>query len=274
MLPAARLDALETFLIELNGLAADVILPLFRADHWLEDKNAHKSSEGGTFDPVTAADRGAESAIRTALAKRHPDHGVIGEEYGEDRPDAEFVWVIDPIDGTRAFIAGLPVWTTLIGLRHEGEPVLGSIGQPYLDEIYIGHAGGARLLSHGASRPLAVRRGVPLSRAIIATTDPRACFNRAELAAWNQVVDAARLARLGCDAYAYAMVAAGTIDLVIEAGLKAWDIEAAIPLIAGAGGLVTDWRGAAVGRQGGQVVIAGDKSLLGQALAALAPAAA
>ena len=268
MLPAARLDALETFLIELNGVAADVILPLFRADHGLEDKNAK-----GAFDPVTAADRGAEGAIRALLAKRHPGHGVIGEEYGEDRPDAEFVWVIDPIDGTRAFIAGLPVWTTLIGLRHEGEPVLGSIGQPYLGEVYIGHAGGARLLSGGASRPLAMRQGVPLSRAIIATTDPRACFNRAELAAWNQIVDAARLARLGCDAYAYAMVALGTMDLVVESSLKSWDIEAAIPLIAGAGGLITDWRGAAVGRQGGQVVIAGDKSLLNQALAALAPAA-
>jgi histidinol phosphatase-like enzyme (inositol monophosphatase family) len=268
MIPAARLDALETFLIELNGVAADVILPLFRADHGLEDKNAHKSLEGGAFDPVTAADRGAEGAIRALLAKRHPDHGVIGEEYGEDRPDAEFVWVIDPIDGTRAFIAGLPVWTTLIGLRFQGQPVLGSIGQPFLDEIFLGAAAGSRLLSRGQSRPLKVRPCPLLTDAIIATTDP-AIFDGAERGAWRQVRSAAKLARLGCDAYAYAMVALGTLDLVIESSLKPWDIEAAIPVLAGAGGLVTNWRGEPVGPEAGQVVIAGDPACLEEALVAL-----
>ena len=98
---------------------------------------------------MTAADKGAEAAIRQLVAERFPGHGVIGEEYGEDRPDAEFVWVIDPVDGTRAFVAGLPVWTTLIALRHEGRPVLGSIGQPYIGELFLGHAGGARLMSRG-----------------------------------------------------------------------------------------------------------------------------
>src|ERR1019366_1701639 len=106
------------------------------------------------FDPVTAADKNAEQAIRALIAERFPDHGVIGEEFGEDRSDAEFVWVLDPIDATRAFIAGLPVWTTLIGLRFQGEPVLGSIGQPYLDEIFLGAAAGSRLLSRGPRRPL------------------------------------------------------------------------------------------------------------------------
>jgi len=268
MLDPARLEALDGFLVELNRAAARVILPLFRADHGLEDKGGP-----GAFDPVTAADRGAEAAIRALIAEQHPAHGVIGEEYGEDRPDAEFVWVLDPIDGTRAFIAGLPVWTTLIGLRFQGEPVLGSIGQPYLGELYIGHAGGSRMMSRGANRPLAARKGVALDAAIIATTDPHACFDQAEMAAWRQVRAAARLARLGCDAYAYAMVAAGTIDLVLEAGLKAWDIEAAIPVIAGAGGLVTDWRGAPVGREGGQVAIAGEAALLEDALTSLRPAA-
>ena len=198
---------------------------------------------------------------------------MIGEEFGEDRPDAEFVWVLDPVDGTRAFVAGLPVWTTLIALRFEGEPVLGSIGQPFLDELYIGHAGGSRLISRGGARPLRVRQGAPLSQAIIATTDPQGCFDRAEMAAWRQVRAAARLARLGCDAYAYAMVAAGTVDLVVEAGLKSWDIEAAVPVIEGAGGLVTDWRGERIGRHGGQAAIAGDRALLDEALAALRGAA-
>ena len=268
MLAPDRLAALDDFLIELNRASAAAIAPLFRADHGLEDKG-----HPGWFDPVTAADKGAEAAIRKLIAERYPEHGIIGEEYGEERPDAEFVWVLDPVDGTRAFIAGLPVWTTLIGLRHEGRPVLGSIGQPYIGELFIGHAGGSRLLSRGESRPLRVRACPKLTDAIIATTDPEGCFKGAELGAWTQVRAAARLARLGCDAYAYAMVALGRLDMVIEAGLKCWDIESAIPLIEGAGGLVTDWRGQPVGRDGGQVVIAGDRACLDEALVALKRAA-
>ncbi|HEY5106700.1 MAG TPA: histidinol-phosphatase [Caulobacteraceae bacterium] len=268
MLEPNRLADLDAFLVELNRASAAVILPLFRSDNGLQDKGGP-----GAYDPVTAADKGAEAAIRQVVGERHPDHGVIGEEYGEDRPDAEFVWVLDPIDGTRAFIAGLPVWTTLIGLRFQGAPILGSIGQPYVGELFIGQASGSRLINRGNTQPLAVRTSVALSNAIIATTDPSAGFRGAERDAWRQLRLAARLARLGCDAYAYAMVAAGLIDLVVEAGLKAWDIEAAIPVIEGAGGLVTDWRGEPVGRHGGQVAIAGDRSLLSEALALLAPAA-
>jgi histidinol phosphatase-like enzyme (inositol monophosphatase family) len=264
ILPDYRLAELDGFLIELNRAAGEVILPLFRADHGLEDKGGAKG-----FDPVTEADRGAEAAIRKLIAARYPEHGVIGEEYGEDRPEAEFVWVLDPIDGTRAFISGLPLWCTLIGLRHQGRPVLGGIGQPFLDELYLGSAAGSRLIRGGESRPLRVRPCPQLTQAVIATTDPEGCFDGAELGAWTQVRAAARLARLGCDAYAYAMVAAGTMDLVIEAGLKAWDVEAAIALIAGAGGLVTDWRGAPIGPNGGQMVIAGDRACLEEALVAL-----
>jgi histidinol phosphatase-like enzyme (inositol monophosphatase family) len=264
---AARLADLDAFLLELNRVSADAILPLFRADHGLENKNATLGKAG--FDPVTAADKGAEAAIRKLIAERHPDHGVIGEEYGRDREDAEWVWVLDPVDGTRAFIAGLPLWTTLIGLRHQGRPVLGSIGQPYLGEIFIGRASGSRVIRGGAARPLKVRPCPKLTDAIIATTDPEGCFDGAELGAWTQVRAAARLARLGCDAYAYAMVAQGTMDMVIEAGLQCWDIDAAIPLIEGAGGLVTDWRGAPVGAEGGQIAIAGDRTCLDEALVAL-----
>ncbi len=264
MLAPERLAALDDFLVELNQASAVAIAPLFRADHGLEDKG-----HSGWFDPVTAADKGAEAAIRKLIAERFPEHGVIGEEYGEDRPDAEFVWVLDPVDGTRAFIAGLPVWTTLIALRHQGRPVLGSVGQPYLGELFIGHAGGSRLINRDGTRPLRVRPCPRLTDAIIATTDPEGCFDGAELGAWTQVRAAARLARLGCDAYAYAMVALGKMDMVIEAGLKSWDIESAIPLIEGAGGIVTDWRGAPVGQNGGQIVIAGDRACLDDALVAL-----
>ncbi len=263
-LPPDRLDEFDTFLIELNRAAAAAILPLFRGDHGLENKLGPAG-----FDPVTEADKGAERAIRALIAEHYPDHGVIGEEYGEDRPDAEYVWVLDPVDGTRAFIAGLPLWCTLIGLRRHGRPVLGSIGQSFLGELYIGHAGGSRLLTRGGGRPLKVRPCPSLADAVIATTDPEACFLDGERAAWGRVRAASRLARLGCDAYAYAMVAAGTMDLVLEAGLKAWDIDAAIPVIEGAGGAVTDWQGAPVGAHGGQVAIAGDRACLTQALAAL-----
>jgi fructose-1,6-bisphosphatase/inositol monophosphatase family enzyme len=144
-LPDPLLAEFDAFLIELNRAAGEVILPLFRGDHGL----SNKFKVG--FDPVTEADKGAERAIRALINARYPQHGIIGEEYGEDRPDADFVWVLDPVDGTRAFIAGLPLWTTLIGLRHEGRPVLGSIGQSFLDELYIGHAGGSRLIQPAAS---------------------------------------------------------------------------------------------------------------------------
>jgi histidinol phosphatase-like enzyme (inositol monophosphatase family) len=265
-LSADRLAALEGIAVELAAVAGEVILPLFRADHGLEDKGAQKD---GRFDPVTKADKGAEAAIRKAVSARFPDHGFIGEEYGEDRPDAEFVWVLDPIDGTRAFIAGLPLWTTLIGLRHQGHPAVGAIGQSYLGEVFVGSARGSRLIRAGAEKPLQVRRCAGLGEALIATTDHN-IFTGAKLDAWDSVRRAARLARYGCDAYAYAMVAMGTLDLVVETNLKAWDIEAALPLMEGAGGFITDWRGKPIGRNGGQIVIAGDRRVLDETLAILA----
>jgi len=267
-----RLQSLEDFILRLNAEAAQVILPLFRADHGLENKASH-----GAFDPVTAADKGAEAAIRQLISKTFPDHGVIGEEYGEDRPDAEFVWVLDPVDGTRAFVAGLPVWTTLIGLRYQGAPILGLIGQAYLDEAFVGSkALGSRLIRGTSSVPLKVRACPQLSDAVIATTD-QGLFDAHEAAAWSDVRAKSRLARFGCDAYAYAMVALGKMDLILETGLKSWDIEAAIPVIEGAGGIVSDWHGrpitATPALAGGQMVIGGDQACLEQALACLTQAA-
>ena len=190
------------------------------------------------------------------------DQGRPDGQAGDEGPGA--------VDGTRAFIAGLPLWCTLIGLRFQGEPILGSIGQSYLDEIYIGHAGGSRLVSPAGERPLRVRSCPRLTDAIIATTDPEGCFTGSELGAWRQVRAASRLARLGCDAYAYAMLAAGTLDLVIEgSGLKSWDVEAAVPVVEGAGGVACDWRGNRVGRNGGQLALAGDHASLDEALVTL-----
>lgn len=271
-LPAAQLETFEAFAVELAHAAGAVILPLFRAEHGLEDKGAAK---GRGFDPVTAADRGAEAAIRQAIAARFPDHGVIGEEYGEDRPGAEFVWVLDPVDGTRGFIAGAPLWTTLIALRWRGAPVVGAISQPYLEEVFVGSALGSRLLRPGGARRLAVRPCPRLTEATLGATDPQGYSSAAELAAFQALRPRVRLARFGGDAYFFALVALGTMDLVVEpSALKAWDVEAAIPLIQGAGGLVTDWRGQPVGGRGGQVVMAGDRACLEQALESLTPAAA
>jgi histidinol phosphatase-like enzyme (inositol monophosphatase family) len=267
-----RLDAFETFAISLSRAAGAAILPLFRADHGLEDKGG---PVGRDFDPVTAADRGAEAAMRQAIAARFPDHGVLGEEYGADRAEAEFVWVLDPIDGTRGFIAGLPLWTTLIALRWRGRPVVGLIAQPYLDEVFVGAARGSRLIRRDGVRQLACRPCPRLAEALVGTTDPQAYFSLHEQAVFEPLRRATRLTRLGGDAYNFALVALGTMDLVIEpAALKAWDIEAAIPLIEGAGGAVTDWRGAPVGAQGGQVVAAGDRACLEAAVALLAEGAA
>jgi histidinol phosphatase-like enzyme (inositol monophosphatase family) len=256
----------ELFAVDLAREAARVSLPYFRGACEESDKGGP-----GAFDPVTQADREAEAAIRTLIAARYPDHGVIGEEYGEDRPDADHVWILDPIDGTRAFIAGLPLWTNLIALRTEGRPAVGVIGQPYLDEIFLGGPSGARLLRGGLETPLGVRRCASLNDAVIATTDPD-LFTGAELGAWTQVRAAARLARLGCDAYAYAMLAAGRIDLVAESALKVWDWSALVPVIEAAGGAVSNWRGEAPDGSG-QILAVGDVSIREQALVTLRRAA-
>lgn len=256
----------ELFAVELAREAARVSLPYFRGAYQETDKGGP-----GAFDPVTQADQEAEVALRRLIAARYPDHGVIGEEYGEDRPDADNVWILDPIDGTRAFIAGLPLWTNLIALRTEGRPSVGIIGQPYMDEVFLGGPSGARLLKGGSETPLATRPCPSLTDAVIATTDPD-LFTGAELGAWTQVRAAARLARLGCDAYAYAMLAAGRIDLVAESGLKVWDWSALVPVIEAAGGDVTDWRGGAPAGNG-QILAVGDARVRDQALVALKRAA-
>ncbi len=259
-----RLAEFESFALELGWAAATAILPRFRANVGIEDKGGDQG-----FDPVTAADRGAEQAIRAAIAARYPEHGVIGEEEGEDRPDAEFVWVLDPIDGTRAFISGLPLWTTLIGLRFQGLPVVGLIGQPYLDEMFVGSARGSRLCRNDRETVLKVRPCAGLSHALCATTDPD-LFKGEEAAAFTRLRRSSRLTRYGCDAYAYAMVAAGALDLVVETGLKSWDIEAAVPLLAGAGGEVVDWEARPVGRDGGRILLAGDRRVIDEARQVLA----
>ncbi len=260
---AAGMTEFEAFAIDLSRIAAQAALPLFRGQYAQENK-----AGPGAFDPVTQADRAAEAAIRQAISARYPDHGVIGEEYGEDRPDAEHVWVLDPIDGTRAFIAGLPSWTTLVALRHQDQAVIGAIGQPYLDEIFIGGPSGGFALARGKTSRLKTRACARLEDALIATTDAD-IFIGPDREAWTRLRAASRLARFGCDAYAYAMVAAGYIDLVAETELQLWDWSALKPVIEAAGGRFTDWQGQPP--SDGRVVAVGDARLTDQALAVLNP---
>ncbi len=266
--PPALLGELETFIQTLNAAAAAVTLPLFRTEIGIDNK----AGPAADFDPVTVADKGAEAAIRKLISERFPDHGVIGEEYGSDRPDAEFVWVLDPVDGTRAFVAGIPLWAHLIGLRYQGEPLLGVIGQPYLQEVFLGAPSGSRLIRPDGERPLRVRPCASLAEATIAATDPHAYYTPPELEAWNRARAAARLVRLGGDSYIFALIALGAIDLVLETALKVWDIDPIVPVIENAGGFVTDWRGSRLGRDGGQVLAAGDRRCLDEALTLLQPA--
>ena len=220
--------------------------------------------------PVTEADRAAERAMRDILAERRPRDAIEGEEFGSQAGTTGFTWYLDPIDGTRAFIAGLPSWTTLIGVTSDERPILGIIDQPWMDERYIGMTDedmGAYLVGRGTTTTLITRRLQHLTEAILSTTDPF-ILTPPERGAFEHVRATARLTRYGLDAYAYARLAAGTIDMVIESGLKSHDVAALIPVIQGAGGLVTDWRGEPA-RLGGQIVAASCRRILDEALISL-----
>jgi myo-inositol-1(or 4)-monophosphatase len=240
------------FVDRLAAVSGETILPFFRSSLGIDDKGP-----AGRFDPVTAADRAAEQAMRTLIRQTFPEHGIIGEEFGSERADAEYVWVLDPIDGTKSFISGMPAWGTLIALTRFGEPVYGMMCQPFTREQFTGDRGAARYRGPGGNRDLRVRPCASLTEAVLFTTSPL-LMNQADRAAFARLEGTVRLSRYGCDCYAYCMLAAGHIDLVVETELKAYDVIPLIPIILGAGGLITSWEGGAA-EQGGRVVVAGDK---------------
>jgi myo-inositol-1(or 4)-monophosphatase len=250
------------FVDRLASVSGETIRPFFRTALGVENK-----SLAGGFDPVTAADRAAEVAMRTLIKKTFPAHGIIGEELGAERADAEYVWVLDPIDGTKSFICGLPAWGTLIALTRRGEPIYGMMHQPFTSEHFTGDGSAARYRGPAGDRALRVRHCTTLGEAVLLTTSPllmqdadRACFQRVE--------QAVRLSRYGGDCYAYCMLAAGHIDLVIETELKPYDILPLIPIIEGAGGIVTTWEnGRAL--DGGRIIAAGDKRVHAAAMEVL-----
>lgn len=258
---AHDLPHLLAFADTLADAARAAILPYFRATHTVESK-------GALFDPVTDADKAAERAMRALIEAEFPDHGILGEEYGETQGVSGYQWVLDPIDGTRAFISGLPLWGVLIGLTSEGKPIIGVMDQPYLEERYRGWNDGAELVTRAGKRLLKTRACASLGEAILSTTDPY-LFRGDEADAFARIRTQAKLTRYGCDCYAYAMIADGGIDCVVESGLKPFDICALIPIITGAGGGVCSWEGEDAS-QGGRVLAFGDARVRDEAITRLA----
>ena len=259
----------EAFVGRLADVSGETILPFFRSSIGAQNK-----AGPGAFDPVTEADRAAEVAMRRLIEAQFPAHGIVGEEFGVVREDAAYVWVLDPIDGTKSFISGLPVWGTLIGLKHNGAPCYGMMHQPFTRERFFGdgsathwtgpaHTGGGQERRKLRTRPCAA-----IADATVMTTSPL-LISSEKRDAYARVEAAARLPRYGGDCYAYCALAAGHVDLVIEDGLKPYDIVALIPIVEGAGGIVTTWDGGDPS-QGGSIIAAGDRRAHEAALKLLA----
>jgi inositol-phosphate phosphatase/L-galactose 1-phosphate phosphatase/histidinol-phosphatase len=220
----------------------------------------------GDESPVTRADREAEAAIRQLLAREVPEHGIIGEEHGNERTEADYVWVLDPLDGTRAFVVGKPTFGTLIALIYKGRPILGLIDMPILGEQWVGAAGHPTTFN---GSPAHTRACAQLSEAWINTTTPE-MFKGRQVQAFARVRDASAGCNYGGDCYGYALIASGCLDLTIEASMQTYDFMALAPVIEGAGGRITDWSGAALTLHGdGTVLAAGDARVHAEAVSLL-----
>ena len=251
-------DAFLAFALSLADAAGDVIRPYFRKPLAIRDK--------ADLTPVTAADRVAEETMRALIEERFPEHGILGEEFGRVREDAEFVWSLDPIDGTKSFISGVPLFGTLIALTRGGRSILGVIDQPILRERWVGAVGRPTTLNGAAIR---CRACPVLAAATLFATTPD-MFRGEDAASFARVSDKVKLTRFGADCYAYGLVATGFVDLVLEASLEPYDFCAMVPIVEGAGGVATDWRGANLDlASDGRILVAGDRRAHGAALALL-----
>jgi myo-inositol-1(or 4)-monophosphatase len=229
-----NLDPYRALMIEMAEKTGDFIRPFFaNPDLAVELKADHS--------PVTAADRGAEEIMRKMIRAKFPNHGVLGEEFGADKTDAEFCWVLDPIDGTRAFASACPLFGTLIGLLHRGQPVLGAIHQPVLRQLMVGDGKTCTL----DGRPVHTRRTVDLASATLLCSDWRTPSQYQDGARFDRLVGAAKLARTWGDCYGYLLLSSGWADLMCDPILNPWDIAALVPVVRGAGGVITDWSGGA-----------------------------
>lgn len=240
----------QHFAERLADLSAKVIEPYFRV------KLDVKHKGGSVYDPVTLADRKAEQAMRELIQDQYPTHGILGEEEGSLLGSSELTWVLDPIDGTRSFITGLPLWGTLIALNDGQRPVLGVMNQPFTGERYVGTPEGAWLNGN----KLKTRQCPEISSATLMCTTLQLFNTAVRRDAFQAVADQVKLVRFGGDCYAYCMLASGLVDVVIEASLQPYDIQALIPIIEGAGGVITTWDGSSA-QYGGTIIACGDRSL-------------
>ncbi len=224
-------------MLRASKAAAEITLPLFRSSLKVENKY-----EVG-FDPVTKADREAEQSIREIISLAFPDHSIVGEELSDKITNSPYEWVIDPIDGTRAYISGLPVWGTLIGLKENGKAIAGLMSQPYIGETYIAVNGGVELIYQKNISKLKVRNTQDLSKAIMFTTTPKLFSTNEHVKAFEAVEEKVLLSRYGVDCYAYSLLAAGQIDLIIEPDLKPCDVAPLIAIVENAGGVISTWNG-------------------------------
>jgi len=253
------------FARDLAVAAGAAILPHFRTPLAIENKG-----DARDYDPVTQADRAAETLIRDAIRRRYPEHGIRGEEAGIDKGRSAFTWVIDPIDGTRSFVLGQLHWGTLIALHDGTRPVLGVMHQPFVGETFSALASGAAMWQRGdALRTLRVRRCARLEDAMLACTTPEMFPTTGEREAFERLSARVRLTRFGSDCYGYCLLAMGLVDLVVESDLQAYDVQALIPIVEAAGGVMTRWDGTPCG-EGGAVVACGDRALHAQVLSVLA----
>ena len=254
---------LTRFSIALAEAAAAAILPYFRRNTTVDVK------DGPVWDPVTEGDRAGERAIRQMIEDRYPDHAIHGEEYGIKEGRSPFTWVLDLVDGTRAFVCGMPTWATLIGLSFEGRPVVGLMNQPVVGDMFYGNPEGAWHDYRGTTAAIVTRKGVALSRATVGTTAPELYRSEENQRRFQALRRTAQLTRYGGDAYFFCLMAAGHIDIAMDCGLQPYDITPLLPIVTGAGGAAAEWTGGDLAR-GGNVITAGSQALLDEALAIMA----
>lgn len=256
-------DDLWSFFAELAEIAAAETLPRFRRPQQVDNK-----ARAGGYDPVTEADRAAEEALRSAIVARFPAHGIRGEEGEDITGTSPWSWIIDPIDGTRSFVCGMPTWGTLVGLLHLQVPSYGMMSQPFVGDRFVGGGGRAELIRAEETVALHCSATQELAHATLFATTPDMFSAGLESDAFGALSKCVRLIRFGADCYGYALLAAGFVDLVVEANLRYYDIAPVMPIVEAAGGVVSDWEGRPV-RSGGRVVAAATPALLAAALAVL-----
>ncbi len=262
---ASAFPALLKFAHDLADLSGPAVLKHFRTPVEIDNKAAK-----GAFDPVTKADRAAEKVICRAIRAQFPDHGIVGEEYGTHDGAGRYNWVIDPIDGTRAFIMGSPLWGTLIGLLEDGNARLGLMDQPFTGErLWSGTTASYMRVGSGPTKKIKTRACANLGDAILTSTHPDLFEGQKQQKTLSALKGAVRMTRYGGDCYGYGLLAAGFVDLIVESGLKSYDIVALIPIIEKAGGVITTWDGKPA-TAGGNVIAAGDPRIHAAAMKLIA----